>query len=166
MNIASKWMLGALAIGLVSPQAQALDILSTNGTGPVGNCQAALPAYEGQTRKRPLAVVNESGSTAFVTCAFTTEEVSINVQSFRTRVSNLSGVPATVTCTAVVGDELEDADYIAKSIELAPGSDGELSWGTADNGGLLFAKSIAVSCALPPFTGLNRNRVTTLLSIL
>jgi hypothetical protein len=166
MNTASKWTLGVLAVGLLSPQAGAVDLLSTNGTGPVGNCQAALPAYEGQTRKRPLAVINESPNTAFVTCAFTTEEVSINVQSFSTRVSNLSDVPATVNCTGVIGDELEDADYIAKSITLAPGADGTLSWGTADNGGLLFAKSVAISCALPSFTGLNRNRVTTLLSIL
>lgn len=166
MNTASKWMLGALAIGLFSPQAEALDVLGTNGTGPVGNCQAALPAYEGQTRKRPLAVINESDSTAYVTCAFTTEEISIAVQSFSTRVSNLSDIPATVNCTGVIGDELEDADYIVKSITLAPGADGTLSWGVADNGGLLFAKSVAISCALPSFTGLNRNRVTTLLSIL
>lgn len=165
MNIAIKCALGVLAIGL-SPQAEALDVLSTNGTGPVGNCQAALPAFEGQTRKRPLAVVNESSSTAFVTCAFTTEEVSLNVTGFSTRVSNISDVSATINCTAVVGDELEDADYIAKSITLAPGADGTLSWDTLDNGGLLFAKSVALSCALAPFTGLNRNRITTLISIL
>lgn len=166
MKNASKWMLGALAIGLFSPQAQALDVLGTNGTGPVGNCQAALPAYEGQTRKRPLAVVNESPNTAFVTCAFTTEEISIAVQSFGTRVGNLSDASATVTCTGVIGDELEDADYIVKSITLAPGAGGDLIWTSADYGGLLFARSVAISCALPPFTGLNRNRVTTLLSIL
>jgi len=165
MNIASKCVLGVLAIGL-SPQVKALDVLSTNGTGPVGNCLPALPAYDQQTRKRPLSFINEGVGNVFVTCAFTTEEVSLNVTGFSTRVSNLSGASATVNCTAVVGDELEDADYIAKSITLAPGSEGELSWGTLDNGGLLFAKSVAISCALPPFTGLNRNRITTLLSIL
>lgn len=165
MNIAIKCVLGVLAIGL-SPQADALDVLRTNGTGPVGNCQAALPAFEGQTRKRPLAVVNESTGTAFVTCAFTTEEVSLNVQGFSTRVSNLSSVEATINCTAVVGDELQDVDYIAKSITLAPGADGTLSWNTLDNSGVLFVKSVALSCALPSFTGLNRNRITTLISLL
>lgn len=165
MNTVGKWALGALAIGL-SQQAHALDVLATNGTGPVGNCQAALPAFEGQTRKRPLALVNESDSVAFVTCAYTTEEVSLNVMGFNTRATNLSDVSATLSCTAVVGDEAEDASYIVKSLVLAPGADGVLAWGTADNGGLLFAKSVAISCALPPLVGLNRNRVTTLLSIL
>jgi hypothetical protein len=150
----------------LAQQADAVDVLSTNGTGPVGNCQAALPAYEGQTRKRPLAVVNESNSTAFVTCAFTSEEVSLNVVSFGTRLSNISVVPVTVNCTGVVGEELEDAEYIVKSLTLAPQTDGNLTWTSADHGGLLFAKSVAISCALPPFVGLNRNRVTTLLSIL
>lgn len=166
MNTASKWMLGTLAIGLFSPQAKALDLLAINGTGPVGNCLPALPVYDAQTRKRPLSFINEGTGIAYVTCGYTTEEVSINVNSFDTRVSNISAVPATVTCTAVIGEELENAQYIVKSIALAPGTDGTLSWSTADNGGLLFSKSVAISCALPPFTGLNRNRITTLLSIL
>jgi hypothetical protein len=166
MNTASKWMLGALAVGLFSPQAKAIDLLSTNGTGPVGNCMPALPQYDAQTRKRPLSFINEGVGNVYVTCAFTTEEVSINVNSFTTRVTNISDAPATVSCTAVIGDELEDASYIAKSITLPAGTDGDLSWGTADNGGLLFSKSVAISCALPPWTGLNRNRITTVLSIL
>lgn len=150
----------------LSLQAGAIDVLSTSGTGPVGNCQAALPTYEGNIRKRPLAITNEGTGPAFVTCALTTEEVSLNVQSFATRISNLSAAPATITCTAVVGDELEGADYIAKSATLAPESTGTLTWNTADNGGLLFAKSVAISCNLPPWTGLNRNRITTLLSLI
>lgn len=165
MNIAMKCALGVLVVGVAQPAA-ALDLLATNGSGAVGNCQAALPAFEGLTRKRPLALVNESESSAFVTCAYTTEEVSINVNSFDTRVSNLSAVPATVSCTAVIGDELASANYITKTLTLAPGAGGTLSWGTADNGGLLFAKSVALSCNLPPFTGLNRNRITALLSLL
>jgi hypothetical protein len=160
-----KLALGVMLAGLAQ-SADAVDVLSTNGTGPVGNCQAALPAYEGQTRKRPLAVVNEGSGTAFVTCAFTSEEVSLNVVSFGTRLSNLSAVSATVNCTAVIGEELENAEYIVKSITLAPHDDGDLTWTSADNEGLLFDQSIAISCALPSFVGLNRNRATTLLSIL
>lgn len=159
-------MAAGTALLAFSLQADALDVLSTNGTGPVGNCQAALPTYEGLIRKRPLAVINEGTSAAYVTCALTSEEVSLNVQSFSTRVSNRSDVPVTVTCTAVVGDELASADYIPKSITLAPEANGTLAWGTADNGGLLFAKSIAMSCQLPPGAGLNRNRITTLLSLI
>lgn len=165
MKTAIQLTLGVLLAGLAQ-HADAVDVLSTNGTGPVGNCQAALPAYEGQTRKRPLAVINESNSTAFVTCAFTSEEVSLNVVSFGTRLSNISTVPVTVNCTGVIGEELENAEYIVKSLTLGAQTDGDLTWTSADHGGLPFAKSVAISCALPPWVGLNRNRVTTLLSIL
>lgn len=156
---------GALLLA-ASQGADALDVLSTNGTGPVGNCQAAMPAYEGMIRKRPLAVVNEGEDQVFVTCALTSEEVSLNLQGFSTRLSNGSGVAATVTCTAVVGDELATASYIPKSITLAPGSAGNLTWTGADAGGLFTSRSVALSCNLPPWVALNRNRLTTLVSLL
>ncbi|MEN1973038.1 hypothetical protein WCE34_12010 [Luteimonas sp. MJ204] len=156
---------GVLLLG-ATQHAQALDLLTTTGSGPVGNCQAALPVFEGLIRKRPLAVVNESDAPAFVTCALANEEVSLNVQSFSTRISNSSTAPVTVTCTAVVGDELATASYIPKSITLAGGTAGNLTWSGADAGGLLTSKSIALSCRLPPMAALNRNRITTLLSLI
>jgi len=158
-------MAGA-ALLLASLQANALDLLSTQGSGAAGNCQAALPAYEGQIRKRPLALANEGDAPAFVTCALTTEEVSINLQSFRTGVRNLSNEPATVSCTAVVGEDDGNAAYVVKSIELAPLASGALTWNGGDVGGVFLAKSVALSCTLPPLTALNRNRITTLLSLI
>jgi len=159
--------LGTMLLAMVaSPPAKGLDLLSTSGSGPAGNCQPSIPSGNTAVRKRPLAVINEGTGSEFVTCAFTTEEVSINVVGFGTRISNISAVPATVNCTAVVGEELENAQYFVKSITLAPGAAGQLTWGTGDTGGLLFAKSVALSCILPPFVGVNRNRITTLLSIL
>ncbi|MGY1458780.1 hypothetical protein ACW5F0_09050 [Luteimonas sp. A534] len=151
---------------LASMQADALDVLSTQGTGAAGNCQAALPAYEGVIRKRPLALANEGDTAAFVTCALTTEEVSLNVQSFRTDVRNLSNVPVTISCTAVIGEDAGSADYVVKSINLAPLASGTLSWTGLDAGGLVLADSVALSCNLPPLTALNRNRITTLLSLI
>jgi hypothetical protein len=165
MNKVICMMAGALLVG-VSHQASALDLLSTTGTGAVGNCQAALPAYEGDVRKRPLALVNEGAAPVFVTCALAGEEVSLNVQSFATRISNASAAAVDVTCTAVVGDEAATAAYIPKTISLAPGTVGDLTWTGADVGGLLTSKSIAFNCQLPPMAALNRNRVTTLLSVL
>lgn len=156
---------GALALGM-SQQAQALDLLSTTGSGPVGNCQPALPAYEALIRKRPLAIENEGDQHAYVTCAMQNEEVSLNVQNFSTRLSNSSDASVTVTCTAVIGDELASATYLPKSITLAPGTVGNITWSGADAGGLLNSRSIAMSCHLPPSVGLNRNRVTTLLSLI
>lgn len=154
------------ALLLASTQVDALDVLSTQGSGAAGNCQAALPSYEGQIRKRPLALANEGDAAAFVTCALTTEEVSLNVQGFSTDVRNLSNVPVTLSCTAVVGEDAGSADYVVKSIELGPQASGTLSWTGLDAGGVVLADSVALSCNLPPLTALNRNRITTLLSLI
>ena len=140
---------GTLLIGLAHP-VQALDVLSTSGSGPAGNCQPALPVYEGLVRKRPLAVVNEGAENAYVTCALTTEEVSLNVQSFGTRVSNGSDAALTVSCTAVVGDELATTSYIPKSIDLAPGAAGQPDLVRRRCRRPAQSKSIAMSCLLPP----------------
>lgn len=157
----------AVAAITTATSANALDLLATSGTGPTGNCQAALPAYEGNIRKRPLAIVNESGADAFVTCALTSEEVSLNVANFWTRVSNSGTTPATVTCTAVVGDELQTPVYVPKSVTIAPGTYQTLNWNSLDYASvLLLTKSVAFSCNLPPNTALNRNSITALLSII
>ena len=156
----------AVLLGGATFQAEAVDLLSTHGAGASGNCQAALPVFDGLVRKRPLAVVNEGDGEAFVTCALLTQEVSLNVNAFNQRVSNQSAAPLVVSCTAVIGEEFADASYITKSLALPAGGQGTLQWTTADNGGLLFAKSIALSCRLPPGASLNRNRVSTLLSLL
>lgn len=103
---------------------------------------------------------------AFVTCGFTTEEVSLNVQSFMTRITNHNATEVTVGCTAVVGDELVSPVYLPKSVTVAPGATASLNWTSAESASLLVTDSVALSCMLPPMTSLNRNRITTLLSLL
>ena len=56
---------GVFALGMPY-QAEALDVLSTNGTGPVGNCQAALPRMR-EGSGNASAVVSESDTNAYVT---------------------------------------------------------------------------------------------------
>lgn len=158
--------IAAAVLLLAGARAEALDVLSTTGTGAAGNCQPALPVFEGLVRKRPLAVANEGEAPAFVTCAFATEEVSLNVQGFATNVRNLSAEDATISCTAVIGEEAEGADYVVKSVTLPPFGSGSLSWSAADVGGLFLADSVALSCMLPPGGSLNRNRITVLLSLI
>lgn len=164
MKLVSSIALATTLVLGVSSTALAVEVISTLGTGPVGNCQAALPAYEGQTRKRPLAVMNEGTTNAFVTCAYSTEENAVGVRDFKTAVTNISSVVAVVNCTAVIGEEQANAVYIPKSVTLSPGATGEIAWTQADNGGTVFAQSVAISCNLPPLVGLNRNRVTVLIS--
>lgn len=167
MKIIASALSTMLLATVFAPTAQALNVLSTTGTGPAGNCAPAFPPG-GLTalRQRPLATINEGPAIEYVTCAFTTEEISLGVVDFNTRITNLSDVTAVVNCTAVVGEESLGPEYFVKSITVAPMTSGTLAWTGSDNGGLLFSKSVAISCALPTFVGVNRNRVTVLLSIL
>ncbi len=56
----------ALALGSgYAPQANAVS-MAANATA---FCQTALPVFDGNVRKRPLAVTNEGTSNAFISCS-------------------------------------------------------------------------------------------------
>lgn len=77
-------------------------------SGPVDRCQAALPVFDGKIRKRPLAVVNEGTSNAFVTCSFTTVGLPfVSPTTFIEYYVSYDGpLPeADITCTLVAGVE-------------------------------------------------------------
>lgn len=124
--------------------------------GP-GVCQAALPSFEGQIRKRPLAIQNEGTATAFVSCAlpqFT--DVTLNDPEFGLTVSfvNANDTAVSVNCAGVaLGDGIA---YIPKVIAVPANTHIEsppvsLSWDETDEGG---ASYNVVSCALPPGIGI------------
>lgn len=120
------------------------------------NCQAALPSFDGRIRKRPLAVQNESGATAFVTCAMkgTLAVQAIN-QEVRVWLINNGGAARNITCTLVDGRNLglSDPIFLTKSTTVATADSSEIVWLPADNGGNAFLYP-ALSCGLPPGTGI------------
>ena len=65
----TKMILVAVATLLAAAEAHSVDRELAFQQNGAGACQAALPAYEGLIRKRPMAIQNEGVSTAFVTCA-------------------------------------------------------------------------------------------------
>lgn len=121
-----------------------------------GACQTALPVFDGLVRKRPLAVQNEGTSGTFVTCGL---EGKTGAQPSSTVIFvglvNNSSSPATVSCTLVDGrNAISDPIYLPKSVELPANTPiAELSWSSADAEGANFIYP-AVSCALPPGTGI------------
>lgn len=136
---------------------------STNLHNASAICFPALPVYDGNVRKRPLAVVNEGNKPSFVTCGYTVDEYAADdfggVENFDTRVRNDSPVTATVKCTAVIGVEGE-AQYIAKQATLPAGGTAVLEWKSTDydlpKG---FDGPVSMSCLLPVGTALNESRV-------
>lgn len=123
-----------------------------------GVCAAALPAFEGLVRKRPLALQNEGTATAFVSCAppqFT--GIAGDPQlGLEITLVNLGDAPATVNCTGVSAVPVaplgggEVIEYIPLSATIPAGGRSSLSWGESDGAG----DFTSVSCGLPPGTGI------------
>jgi hypothetical protein len=98
----------ALCAGAASLGVHAAESPRQINSGPVNHCQAALPVFDGKIRKRPLAVVNEGDSNAFVTCSLSTIGPRFFSTStfFEFYVSYNGPQPsADITCTVVGGVE-------------------------------------------------------------
>jgi hypothetical protein len=150
----------ALAVAAVAPAAGAVTILRSENVLAAGACQAALPAFEGQVRKRPVAVQNEGWAPAFVTCALESTTY-FETGGFATTIgiylTNTGGATATVTCTLVdAGSGYNNPVYQPKSANVSSGGNStSILWtAAADNGGAGYAFP-AISCNLPPGTGIN-----------
>lgn len=132
-----------------------------NGTGA---CQAALPSYEGNIRKRPLGLNNEGTGAAFVSCSMKSDSFYDGIgNGFNgLQLSNAGAAEATVNCSLVTGGTLPvaSATYFPKAFTVPAGASVVASWDPAlDNEGEQFAHTLNYSCNLPP--GLQINVVFT-----
>lgn len=142
--------------------ANAADMVRTHSFNAPAHCQGALPNFEGNLRKRPLALHNEGASTAFVTCAVPTQgrvtelRVSLWKQGY--------DVSGTVTCTAVAGAMLDTNRYLTKSAFMYENVVGEFVFSAEDFGGggtnFLPSSFLGVSCSLSPGTILGAFRLS------
>lgn len=134
-------------------------------THPTNVCQSSLPVFDGNIRKRPLAVQNEGTGNAFITCSYPSGEGRAAGISPTTRVwqyfVNTTAAPITVSCTGVSGYPGLGNEYIVKSLELAPNStNGQISWFAADFSGSPTTfpgqSMFSTNCVLPPGSGLGQ----------
>lgn len=138
-----------------------------------GSCQAALPSFEGQIRKRPLSVQNEGTATAHVTCSYPTGEGRVDSTSATLRVwqyfLNNGPAPVTIQCTGVTGDIGSGAQYLSKSTMVSAGSQVAIIWSAGEfpgsptrmpNFGLF-----SVSCQLPPGAGLSNAYIDSITDV-
>lgn len=118
----------------------------------VGLCQGALPAFETQIRKRPLAVQNEGASSTFVSCALTSQN---SLQSVDVYFGSIGGT-VTISCTGVTGFT-GVAAFSSKSVTVGAGARAVISWTPSDFGatGTLPSALFSISCALPPGAAIN-----------
>ncbi|MEN1939986.1 hypothetical protein WCE41_01125 [Luteimonas sp. MJ246] len=127
-------------------------------------CQGALPAFETRIRKRPLALQNEGGTNAFVTCSFNNpgnNSGGSRVTGFTVYLQNTSSA-RTVSCTGVnsdAGANGSDALYATKSIRVPRDQDGStaLDFEPGDfvaGAFVLPGDAVSVSCNLLPGIGI------------
>jgi len=152
----------AIVLGaFIAGDAMAVTQARTLYSNPTGYCQAALPVFETNLRKRPVAVQNEGSSNAFVSCAFTSQfsgadnkptEIGIYAQ-------NLGSVARDLTCTLVTGFATGPLNQnITKTVTLPVGGAQRLTtWEPADFSGGDFPNfgPYSMSCNLLPGVGLN-----------
>ena len=149
---------------IVGPVALAGEPNRQSVSHPTGYCQTSLPVFDGNVRKRPLAVQNEGTGVAFVTCSYPSPEGREPGESATTRVwqyfVNTSAAPVTVSCTGVASTNNQDsAQYVTKSRVVNPGAgEQSISWYAADFAGMptVFPNqgAFSVSCGLPPGAGI------------
>jgi hypothetical protein len=156
----------ALAMAAVMPAGDAGAMTKTRFyyANPTSYCQTALPVFDGNVRKRPLAVQNEGTTGAFITCSFTAQ--STGLDSVVVLASNDGAAAATLTCTGVTsvqgGSDGGPSEYVSKTVTIAASGVAGLIWlpddfgmGSTIPGGGYFS----VSCNLPPGVGINDSYV-------
>lgn len=167
LNISAA-LAASLVIGSVLPgDAMGATQIRQITTHPTGICQSALPVFDGNIRKRPLAVQNEGTGAAFITCSYPSGEGRVVGGSPTTRVwqylVNISASPVTITCTGVAGSPAS-SEAVVKSIEVpANSSAAQISWFAADFPGAPATfpgnGAFSASCLLPPGAGVRNSFV-------
>ena len=151
-------------LGLIFASGAAGAITKTRGfdQNATGICQSALPVFDGQIRKRPLAVQNEGTTSAFVSCSFMTPEKGVGVREILLYADNNTGSPVDISCTLVSGvSKYSVPTYHPQTITMLANSGINLfAWSSGDNGGANFDDyALNVSCNLPVGTGLSFSQI-------
>lgn len=160
MKLATGFAAVTLAVAAVSSVPASAQTTHANASQPSARCQGALPAFETQIRKRPLAVQNEGSSTSFVTCSFEFDaaESAAGAELVDTYFTNGTAVDKTVNCTAVTGWSGGTNEYVSLSTVVPANSAGEANpfWLAEDfEGGGMASGLVSISCNLPTGVGIN-----------
>lgn len=147
----------SMAASIAASDANAVTSFRELSANATSYCQTALPTFDGQVRKRPLAVQNEGTSNAFITCSFTRHFNSAAATSITVYAQNNSAAAKDLTCTLVTGHATESNQFVAKTVNLLPGGAQKfMQWLPVDfNGGSFPDSQYSMTCNLLPGVGLN-----------
>ncbi len=147
-----------LAVGMTSPAAHAASVAASGA----GFCSGTLPAYQTQLRARPLALMNEGATSAFVSCSFDMGYQNLGGNDIVAFLVNKTTNPVDVTCTGVDGIDPTLAAavgslvpaYVTKTVTLPANSAAPVIFFTADFGVTALSPFNSLSCNLPVGTGI------------
>jgi hypothetical protein len=160
MKLATGFALLTIAVASAySISANAVETDHANGTNPTARCQGALPAFETQIRKRPLAVQNEGTANSFITCSFETDVGNATGNApvlLDTYFSNNTAAAINLSCTAVTGFQGgESNEYLNQTITIPANGQGNLFWTDTDFENGIASGLISISCNIPRGVGIN-----------
>lgn len=145
----------ALAVGLctLASPASAEIVAKDYFINASGNCNGALPTYEGALRKRPLAIRNEGTTNAFVSCSIPRSQADDGYTLVGAYFTNSTGSDKTINCTLVDGAVgIGEPALYPRSLILAAGTTNFIAWNSEEFELAEFASWINVSCNLPAGT--------------
>jgi hypothetical protein len=158
----APWLAAStLALACAMSPAQAATQQRSFVQNATGACQSALPVFDGNIRKRPLAVQNEGTAAAFVSCSLMDTSGGVGGASSVTSVfmyaDNNTGAAVDLTCTLVDGYSGGTNVFLPKTLTLPANSKAHpfLWTAAADNGGANFNWTTNLTCQLPVGTGLS-----------
>jgi hypothetical protein len=106
-------------------------------------------------------LVNESGSPAFVNCAFRAPTNSFGQEAFGAVLHNYGAVAVSVNCIGVIGVDDGEARYIPRTVSLAPGQRKLLNFDyVTDNQNKRIQANTGLQCLLPANVGINETPQT------
>lgn len=156
--LAAATLTAAVGLALASSDAAAETLQRSFVQNATGVCQSALPVFDGQIRKRPLAIQNEGTASAFVSCSFmSTDRSDDGITEVYVYADNNTASAVDLTCTLVQGVSGLGPTFFPKTLTLPANSTiNEFPWTAADNGGNNFTDfTTNISCNLPVGTGLS-----------
>lgn len=135
-----------LSLVLHSPVADAATQRTIN-LSATSVCEAPLPVYNVQLRKRPVAVQNESDSSVFVTCTLPTDDYGhSNTGTVEVTFASFDGAAANIGCTMVSGTRGAQVFYVSQERSLAASGRVSMTW---ENINKWSSGMYAFSCNLP-----------------
>ena len=150
-----------LLLALATSPAFATDALQMENGNAMNNCRGALPVHESSLRSRPLALVNESDTAAFVNCAFRAPTNSSGQEAFGAVLHNYGDAAVSVNCVGVIGVDDGAATYIPRTLSIGAGQRKLLNFDyVTDNESKRFQTNTGLQCLLPANVGINETPQT------